>query len=293
MDIGVIGGGSVGLLLSGYLALQHTVTVYVRRGEQKSAINSGGIQLAHSAKPIPVKSLLIDELKKEDCIIICVKQNDIASAIGYLDKMNEAAPLIFLQNGMGHIKYLKNIKQAVYLGTVEHGALRMDDRTVRHSGKGNIKLSAYNNGLLKCKELSSKLHQEDFPVIAAGHWSKLLAEKLAINAVINPLTALFDCKNGELLNNAYILRLARELCRETSQVLDLNGEKQWERVKKVAENTAENHSSMCTDLKENRKTEIEAIIGYLLENSENKHIPFTAFVYDSIKALEAKKGIIE
>ncbi|WP_165767890.1 2-dehydropantoate 2-reductase [Virgibacillus indicus] len=293
MDIGVIGGGSVGLLLSGYLSLQHTVTLYVRRSEQKSTINSGGIEFTHSTKSIPIKSLLIGEQKKEDCIIICVKQTDIASALRVLEQVNEDTSVIFLQNGMGHVKYLKGMKHPVYLGTIEHGALRMDDRTVRHSGKGNIKLSAYNQDMLSCSKLSKKLHQEYFPVIATEHWSKLLAEKLVINAVINPLTALFDCKNGELLNNTFILKLARELCRETSLVLGLNGEEQWERVKKVAENTAENRSSMCTDLKENRKTEIEAITGYLLDNSENKHIPYTAFVYDSIKALEVKKGIIE
>ena len=293
MNIGVVGGGSVGLLLSSYLALNHNITVYVRREEQKKAINHSGILLAHSEMPISVNCLLIEELKKEDCIVICVKQTGVASVIKYLCQENEDTPLLFLQNGMGHLDLVNKMKQPVFLGTVEHGALKIDDRTVKHSGIGNIKLAPYNQDPENSEELSRQLHQGNFPVFPTEDWWGLLAEKLVINAVINPLTAMFDCKNGEILKNNYILKLAEKLCRETSQILGLNEKEQWERVKKVAEKTGSNYSSMCTDIKRNRKTEIEAISGYLLKNSEKKATPFTVFVYYSIKALEVKKGIIE
>lgn len=45
MKIGIIGGGSVGLLCAYYLSLHHEVTVVTRRKEQAAAIQSEGIRL--------------------------------------------------------------------------------------------------------------------------------------------------------------------------------------------------------------------------------------------------------
>ncbi|PAV29904.1 hypothetical protein CIL05_08475 [Virgibacillus profundi] len=292
MNIGVIGGGAIGLLISGYLSSDHNITIYVKRDEQRDSINNKGLFFSHSTKPIFVNSKLIEDMKKEDCVIICVKQSQIPSVFPKLHKADINTHFLFLQNGMGHIKFIKNMNQPVYLGVVEHGALRINDHTVMHSGNGIIKISGYNKTKQESRELIHLLDQPAFPVVMEESWSQLLAEKLVINAVINPLTALFDCKNGYISTNSYIHGLARELCREAALVLGLDDfEEQWRRVSDVVEKTAENTSSMCKDIKDNRKTEIEAITGYLIENKKNINIPYTSFVYNSIKALEVKKGI--
>lgn len=290
MKIGVVGGGSIGLLVARYLCEEHDVTLYVRRNQQKQKINDHGLLLSNNPTPWTVRALLTSEVKEEDCVIICVKQPDIGVVIPILDKLSKHTSIIFLQNGMGHIDLINNLIQPVYIGIVTHGALRKSDHIVTQSGKGSIKLANFSGNDEQLSLLVQKLNNEKFPFQIESDWQKVLAEKLVINAVINPLTAIFEVPNGDILRNAYLMYLAKELCVEACLILQLDFIGQWNHVKTVATNTKENVSSMWKDLKDHKKTENEAISGYLVKKSTIP-IPYTTFVYNSMKALEVKKGI--
>lgn len=289
MKIGIIGGGSVGLLLSSFLSQKHKITIYVKREEQKLALNKHGLVNDGTRIPNLINVLTIHEMKNEDCLFICVKQADIIDVLPLIKQENHQTPVFFLQNGMGHLRFIKNIKQPCFVGVVEHGAYRINDYSVKHTGKGMIKIAVFNGKKNKLKELVSELTAEDFPIVKESDWRNLLAKKLIINAVINPLTALFDVKNGYVLTNTYLQKLARKLCAEACLVLNLDYLEQWNRVQDVADKTADNISSMLNDIRNGVKTENEAISGYLLAESK-EHIPYTTFIYNSIKVLETKKG---
>src|SRR5690625_967261 len=118
----------------------------------------------------------------------------------------------------------------------------------------------------------------------------MLHQKLIINAVINPLTALFQVKNIEIIHNPYIRSLAKKICKEASDILHLDPDQEWCRIQTIATQTGENQSSMFVDLKRKQPTELEAILGYLLKEKKHK-MPYTTFIYESIKALEYKIGV--
>lgn len=288
MRIGIIGGGSIGLLISSYLCVGHEVTIYVRRMEQKQKINKYGLYRSRNSAPFSVRALCLDEMEKEDCIVVCVKQSQISTILAKINKDYNDTPVIFLQNGMGHIEQLHRVNKTVFLGVVEHGALREEDNVVRHTGKGVIRLAAFRKeDSEKLKNLGRQLTQDSFPVKTATAWRHLLSEKLVVNAVINPLTTLFFVKNGAILHNKHIHQLAKELCREASMVLNLDYRKQWDRVQLVAENTQENISSMLKDIQARRETEIEAISGYIISQSDDQEqVPYTTFVYHAVKSKE-------
>ncbi len=290
MRIGIIGGGSIGLLLSSYLCKDHDVTLYVRRDEQKEILNDEGLFLSDMIAPLSVHTLLLEEIEEADCFIVCVKQHQIINVLPALKKIDEQTPLIFLQNGMGHLEKLQYINNDLYIGVVEHGALRESENHVIHTGKGKIKIAIYNGNAKTLSFLIEQLNQSKFPVETSSDWKELLTNKLIVNAVINPLTTLFNVPNKEILTNPYIYYLAEKLCNEAVMVLHLDYRTQLERVKEIACLTGENISSMLTDIRMGRQTEIDAISGYLIRNSDCK-IPYTSFVYNSIKALKIKKGI--
>lgn len=292
MKIGVLGGGSIGLLVAKYLCENHDVTVYVRRSQQKQKLNDHGLFLSSLLTPSRVSALLTTEMNDEECIIICVKQPELSSVLPLLSSFNKNTPIIFLQNGMGHINLIQDVVQPVYMGIVTHGALRNSDHIVTHTGKGIIKLANFSGTDEDLAIIVQKLNNGTFPFQIETNWQKVLAEKLVINAVINPLTAIFEVPNGDIIRNVHLMHLAKELCREACSILQLDFLVQWNHVQTVATNTKENISSMWKDIKNNRKTENEAISGYLVEKS-NSSIPYTTFVYNSMKALEVKKGISE
>jgi len=107
-------------------------------------------------------------------------------------------------------------------------------------------------------------------------------EKLAINAIINPLTVIFDCLNGELFNRPSILVLIRVLLAEISAVilsiirsantgsLDPDLESRFSEpvlekvVADVGTKTGKNISSMRQDVRDGRRTEIDYINCYII-----------------------------
>lgn len=96
----------------------------------------------------------------------------------------------------------------------------------------------------------------------------VLLEKVALNAVINPLTALYDIPNGALLEDGYAAACATST-REVASLLAAAGHRELAQrlpavVAAVLRDTAGNSSSMRADVQAGRGTEIDAILGYLL-----------------------------
>ena len=123
-----------------------------------------------------------------------------------------------------------------------------------------------------------------------------MRRKLVVNAVINPLTALMGCRNGDLFKHYEMLRIARKVCYEAStayrnemtsssqSMLESVGDGDNERQMplgrlpralepraleseclRVAEITKGNISSMLADVRLGKPTEINYINGYLLQ----------------------------
>ena len=292
MNIGIIGGGSIGLLLAGYLSEKHAVTLYVNRKQQEDALLNNKLRVLKSSalyREVSVPAKQLKDAGREDVFIVCVKQPHIEQVVQLLRRLDFDVPLLFLQNGMGHLEKIKQLSQSTYVGIIEHGASRENDSCVNHLGTGKIKLAACTGTSSELSMLIQQLHQDTFPFESTDDWEALLKEKLIINAAINPLTALFDIPNGTIASNEHIRLLAESLCKEAADALDLDSETAFQRVLETARNTKENTSSMRADILAGQKTENEAISGYILQCQGMEKAPYTAFVYRSILALE-KKG---
>ncbi|SEB17221.1 2-dehydropantoate 2-reductase [Thalassobacillus cyri] len=286
MEIGIIGGGAVGLLMAHYLGKRNKVTLYVRRSEQMELVNELGVGLGGTSDTVKVEARLIEDLSHHDLTFVCVKQNHLKGLMPVLEEIGDEETLVFLQNGMGHLERIRKLSSAVMVGVTEHGALKTADYSVRHTGKGVIRLASMEKSS-NVDRLMEQLNQDHFPFIAERDYYHMLAKKLVVNAVINPLTALFEVRNGQLLENPFIHDLALGLCREACQVLKLDFAAEWENTERVARATAANYSSMYKDISACRPSEIEAITGYLL--AETDTLPIHSFIYQAIKAKEFER----
>ena len=142
------------------------------------------------------------------------------------------------------------------------------------------------------------------PVLAASlvPAPKLLRvqlQKLAVNAVINPLTVVFDCFNGRLFESAAIARLIQALLREISAVLRavmaargavgvvvaFEDEVLAATVAEIGFKTARNISSMRQDVRAGRSTEIDYINGYVIARGKEFGIacPLNAKLVEMVK----------
>ncbi|WP_285766505.1 2-dehydropantoate 2-reductase [Peribacillus sp. SI8-4] len=294
MRIGIIGGGAIGLLFAAQLSGKHRVTLYTRTTHQASIINHDGLRLIEKGECRVLDNIIsknLDEgITDHDLLIVTVKQYqlpDIMHAIEHLE-----LPLLFLQNGYGHIAHLTQLKsQEIYVGVVEHGALRHNENTVEHTGLGLTRVASFKGDLDRLSLVSEK--KERFPFTKSTDYQSMLLDKLVVNAVINPLTAILQVENGGLIANAFYYQLFQELFDEISAILELdNKAESFEHVKSVCMATAGNRSSMLKDLEKGSQTEIDAILGHILSvaKGKGKADGLASSLYKMIKGKETQGG---
>ena len=290
MRIGIIGGGAVGLLTAAYFSKNYDVTIYTRRHEQAEQLCTYGVtvicgdeQTTHrvNAKPFVRET-------EEDVLFLAVKQYDLTNILKTRIHMLQANAIVFLQNGMGHVSYLPHLPHDhIALAVVEHGALKLDDTTVSHTGVGQTKWSVWKGDKETFSFLSSTSSRFAFQYVA--HWETMLLEKLMVNIAINPLTALLRVPNGMLVTHEPYRQAMKQLFCEVASIFQLDQrERIWQHIETVCHQTAANRSSMLRDIEAGRRTELDAILRYVIEHAHKQHIsaPITTFLYALVKGKE-------
>ena len=297
MRVGIIGAGSIGLLFAAYISRVLEVTIYTRSAEQAMEINKNGIVLKKRGEQTisVIKALPIKEWKgNEDLTIIAVKQYQLPPIMEKINQLSHLPKnLLFLQNGMGHLKLLETMPLTnIFIGSVEHGALKVNPYTVAHNGEAATKVAVFKGDPACLFEFVYSAPQE-FPLVFKKDYSTMLISKLVVNAVINPLTAILQVENGELIKNPYYFHVLKKLYAEISSILKLeNSDAHLLQIIDICKNTSANRSSMLKDIEASRMTEVDAILGFILEEARNKGIiaPQVENLYYLIKGKEIIKG---
>ncbi|WP_102271557.1 2-dehydropantoate 2-reductase [Cytobacillus massiliigabonensis] len=299
MKIGIIGGGSIGLLVAHYLMKQHEVHVYVRSKKQMDKLLKEGLIFEKEKKLINEAvnvSLFSGWNDVEELTIVTVKQYQLLDVIEKMKSSitSENGTILFLQNGMGHLKLLNELNdKTIAVGTVEHGANKIKENHIIHTGDGLINIALYQG--MNESELAELLRVpiRNFPFDLQKDYNEMLVQKLIVNAIINPLTAVLNVNNGMLLKNPHYHYLFKEFFKEVSTILNIKDkEKTFRHLEGIARKTAANRSSMLKDLDEQRQTEIDAILGFVLEEARGKllNAPFSENFYHLIKGKEYERG---
>lgn len=296
MSIVIVGAGSVGLLLGSYLAESGIdVTMFVRREEQEKIIGRKGIRRLNedgteSVFYVDVTSD-IRELTGSQLLIIAVKYADLHGILEKLIQESIKSPLLFIQNGIGHLAVVKETDfMHIAFATVEHGALKIDDRTVRHNGVGALTIGE-GFGDAKKFDLIEKANSKSFPVVRHVDAEHILMRKVMINCMINPLTAILDVKNGELLTNDSCYTLFKSLHGELMVAFpEMVPVLSLESVEAVCRRTANNTSSMLSDRLAGRPMEIETIVTAIIRKAQavNKKVPLLMTCEKMLYAINEK-----
>ena len=292
MRIGIIGGGAIGLLFGGYLGREHQTTMMVRRKEQAALLQSIGITVKKNDKKFatPVKATANHHnFSDQDCIIVAVKQYHIHELFHMLLSIPIHIPLIFLQNGLGHLEVLEKLPHSqVFVATVEHGASKVTEQCVKHNGVGQTNIAIFRGNYQTVAELID-MQSASFPFVYHNNNEVMLLQKLLVNATINPLTATLGVQNGRLIHNKHYYQLLLALFEEIIVLFpQIDREKMKTMMIQICTNTKNNQSSMLKDVENGRRTEIEGILGFILDKAEKegREIPITWSLYHVIKGKE-------
>ncbi|WP_254693722.1 ketopantoate reductase family protein [Shewanella sp. MEBiC00475] len=289
--IAILGAGAIGQLMYHKLRLtaqaSHTNdVVFIGRNKQTALQQLSFIDLKQHPHETLATILGTDDnrLAQVELLLVCVKAYQVEQAlIPLLAKLSPQCHIVLLHNGLGPHQPIvaalaKYPEKGLSLGTTSQAALKLNQWQVKHSGVGVTQLGHFCGSIMS-KELTARLtalhsdhqtiewHQPVLPVL----W-----QKLAINAVINPLTALNQCANGQLAATEYQSQISA-IIDELVQVAKCDGITLDKavisaRVYQVIELTSANFSSMYQDVVHNRLTEINEINGYICQQAKAHHL---------------------
>lgn len=281
----LLGAGNMGTLAAWYLTRAgHTVTV-IKAGSPASL----------------EKTLLLPEGKSVTLTIPVVAPEAIPASIDYLlvavktpysraalaplnTRLHDASQVIRLQNGLGaldgllpdNLTVLEAVSTSAVKGQHPHHQIVAENHTWL-GGKANppawlAALQAHWPNL----QWADDIH--------TPQWQKLVA-----NAVINPLTALYDVPNGQIVDDPELRKRAEGICAEADHVLQAL-DPAWpaaslENVLAVARATAGNTSSMRADRQRGAITEIDAINGWIVKQAKRLglEVPENQAVINALK----------
>jgi 2-dehydropantoate 2-reductase len=305
--INIIGPGSIGTLLAIKLSEQsYPIQLYGRANVEKQRVNCFGPMSSTSAE---IDCLTFTQWFPPSHIIISVKAHGLEDVCHQLASLEQPLPpILLMMNGLGLVELVNKIlpSAAVYQASTTVGVKSVYGE--QHTAKLPMEISYTGKGLTLIGDFSEGTKER--PAIAIRdliealnlalpntRWNvrhkEALLIKLLINAVINPLTALYDCDNGAIVEQPSVHAHAKSLITEMSPVIEKYLPEEtlqsiFEKVMNVAKRTRTNVSSMRQDILCGRPTEIDYISGYLLTLAQTNGLRLEEHkkLFQKIKALE-------
>lgn len=263
----VIGTGAVGSLMAVNLRrIGEHVAIKPRTPATTVRLDYNAHQLSFSTQKLP--------LEQPTQVFAAVKAYQVEALLNELNAtaMPEGSSLILSYNGMLDNEATLLPQKSLHWVTT-HGAYRHQHEVV-HAGSGESWL-----GWAQVEQASSSRPIELFSVLNNAlpplSWTPAIQQrrwiKLAINCLINAFTVIHNCRNGELLHHdisAVQRQAAEEICwLAQHDGVQLNGSELVEQARLVIKNTANNVSSMLMDVRQQRRTEIDYLNGFVARQS--------------------------
>ena len=291
----ILGAGAIGSIYGAILSEKADVSLVGNKAHVE-AINAGGLTIVGDTKRVffPRAATEIKSIPEKALILLTTKTYDSAEAIKRIRKLlKKDTVILVLQNGIGSEEIVRQL--VAERGIVLRGLTTMaaeflkpgrikfwSGETIIESHSDSRKIvSIFNQCGLKSR-LSNNINTEV--------WNKLV-----LNCVVNPLTALFHLRNCEILGES-LRNVRHSIVRECVKVAEAEGIVLPQQLagtidKQLAHYT--NFSSMYQDLAKGNRTEIDFLNGKIVELGKKHHIqtPVNETLVSFIKFLEREDGI--
>ncbi len=276
MNIVIFGAGAIGSLFGALLYKENNVLLIGRKAHVTAIKKNGLIIQGRTNLNVKIKAeSSVDNVTfSPDFLILTVKSYDTETAIKQVKKIiNKDTKVLSLQNGLDNIEMISRVvdSKRIIAGTTTHGAYFLKPGVIKHTGTGITILGILNKG--KNEQLDSVVslfNEAGIKTSVSKNILKDIWSKGIINSSINPLTAIFRCKNGHLLENKILEKLLEKICKESVNIakahgIGLSNKDMLDKTKEVIKNTSDNFSSMLQSVINRKETEIDSINGLLIE----------------------------
>lgn len=310
LNIAIFGVGAMGSLFGSRLsrgdsriAPTTNVTLIGNWAEQIETVRRNGLTITYpdgrqSHHTLSITNNLA-QVPPADIALILVKSYQTARAARQAAQILRPDGLaITLQNGLGNLEILAKAvgPQRAGLGITAQGATMLAPGQLYHAGQGPTHLAKIPGHQGKrLAEVAALFNAAGLETTLVDNADSLVWGKLAINAGINPLTALLEVPNGELAKNENWREVMAAAASEVAEVAAAQGIQlpfadPARRTAEVSRATASNRSSMLQDVSRAAPTEIDAISGAVVRIGKLFGVPTPVNEF-LLRMVKAKEGL--
>lgn len=282
MNILVMGAGAMGSAVGGFMAMAgHEVTL-VGRALHINAIAQRGLHISgiwgeyRTSNLHTAVSIDLIPSQQFDLIFIAVKSYDTEKAvISILPLLTGNTLVCSYQNGLGNAEMIANhVGWERTLGArVIYGVRITDPGAIEITVIAEpTAIGAYHNAVdgQRVRVAADAMNEAKLPTVYSENIQTLLWNKVAYNCALNPLSALLDVPYGELSKSYYTRKVMNDVVGELYTVAhakkislepDSHEGYMTRFYEKLLPPTAAHYASMREDLRQGRRTEIDALNG--------------------------------
>ena len=216
--VAVIGAGSVGCMLAAHLAAAGCDIIICGRAplERLAMTIDGGtveLKVARAAQPADLPPLRY--------AVLATKIHHTTGVADWLGALPPGSVLIAAQNGVDHRARIAPMTAAAVVPTLVYP-------NARRTGPGRVQVSRTGRGLVvpdndAGRAAAALFAGSGLEVEVTDDFSTAVWEKLLVNVMANPLTALTGRPTGELFDEPAMAALGLELALETVEVARTEG----------------------------------------------------------------------
>lgn len=316
--IGIMGAGSLGIILGAYIAEKRQVDLIVSSKATADALTTNGARVVGKVnKTVPVHALRAKDMEGTyDLFLYMVKQTANGTAIPQmLDHSHDNTVVCTLQNGLPELAVSEAFSQDRTVGApVSWGATAIEpgvsmlttpiNEAYFALGSMTPRGSKYLPNIQAILELMCTVHTSDN--LLSLRWSKLV-----INTVMTGTSTAIGGSFAKVFDNDWALKSAAYVGRETIEVISASGTSMGigeldfskifsfdsdETISKTMKNiynlwngSRQAEASMRQDLLKGRKCEVDSINGIVVDVGKKHEVltPMNDLIVDIIHAKEA------
>jgi len=307
MIFNILGAGAIGSFLASKLEeIGHTVNlISIHRSKAEiELIQKTGIKCFYIGNNSQNKADYIfynvisinNVLPQSDYMIICLKAQQLEDTLSKITA--NCKYIMSIMNGYGYFHILDEFRGNIPLiiASTRLGVTNVPINKILQLGNGVTYIADYiynaDTSISIAYKSTNIFNEAKIKSSYKESYKDILLKKLLINSVINPITAIWNIDNGEILANTERINLVNNLTKEAIEVLVKEGihwtyEEAMDLIRKIADSTSKNTSSMRQDILSGRETELDYINGALvnLARKHNIKLPVNEEIIYRIKTL--------
>lgn len=299
-SVAVVGAGAVGSWFGGRLARAGTAVTLIGRPAHAEAITRDGLLLDGVSVRERVRVAASSEpaaARGADVVLLCVKSGDTeAAAAALAPHLAPGAPVVSLQNGVDNAERARAAAGIEVVPAVVYVAAELAaPGHVRQSGRGDLVIGAPADpgARARIEALAAAFERAGVPCRVSADVTSELWTKLVLNCAYNAISAVGRVRYGLLASSPWAAELQRRVVEEACAVaracgVPLRDDEVFEICRRLGASIPEALSSTAQDLARGKRTEIDALNGYVARRGAELGVvtPVNATLHALVKILE-------